>query len=627
MRKAVFTVLTILALQISYSQTNPLFIITENNKVGYIDSKGKIKIQPQYNSGGTFAEGLAPVRRNGLYGFINESGDFIINPQFDYATSFYKGIAVAWENGVPSFIDRKGNAITAPIYRNIAVLYENIGAVTTYSNKHGIIDLATKKLIIDTQYSRIDHFAYGVAIVYEYMPPGKKIDRLLKMGVIDLTGKIVVPLGKYEQIKPFNNGVALVEIKTPGTEDSNDGLINTKGELLFERRDQPGSYLDEEFSDGLVKINFYESANSDKDYEGFIDLKGQVVLDDPNNRYVNDFSNGRTFVQPWGENYILLDRNFKRVCEQNFQDILNDKFYNNHAIVETEEGWGIIDTTGKFVVKPKFKEINSAGIIDDYFFFMEDNLYGVANLKGEIICKPILEECSGFGFVDGLLQVIIDKKLAYIDRKGKIVWKQHEIKTDPLRYLNIDFMNRGYFYAYSSPGTPVNKDEPGGYGGSGNIPKKITEEKLFNKKELAVRIEINQPDTFAKQYYAYKLYIYNTTGDTVKFEAQDSRLYMKLQAQDKDGIWKDIEYLPSSWCGNSYHKIRLEPNAFWSFNIPNYKGEFPTQIRAQLAYIDGQNDQKTKIVYSNSIEGSINPGQFWNKRTYYPGGLMDPYND
>ena len=123
------------------------------------------------------------------------------------------------------------------------------------------------------------------------------------------------------------------------------------------------------------------------------------------------------------------------------------------------------------------------------------------------------------------------------------------------------------------------------------------------------------------------LFISNTTIDTVKFNAQDSRLYMKLQAQNSKGEWKDIEYLPSSWCGNSYHEIELEPNAFWKFTVPNYKGEFQTKIRAELRYIDNDNLKTEKVVYSNIINGSINPGQFWNKRTYYPNGLMDPYND
>ena len=99
---------------------------------------------------------------------------------------------------------------------------------------------------------------------------------------------------------------------------------------------------------------------------------------------------------------------------------------------------------------------------------------------------------------------------------------------------------------------------------------------------------------------------------------------MKLQAQNETGEWKDIEYLPSSWCGNSYHKIDLEPNAYWSFVIPEYRGAFQTKIRAELKYLDKANKQE-KIIYSNAVDATVNPGQFWNKRTYHPSGIMDPY--
>ena len=142
---------------------------------------------------------------------------------------------------------------------------------------------------------------------------------------------------------------------------------------------------------------------------------------------------------------------------------------------------------------------------------------------------------------------------------------------------------------------------------------------------LSITIDTTLIDTFARQYYGVKLYISNTTVDTIRFKAQDSRLYMKLQAQNENGTWKDIEYLPNSWCGNSYHQIYLEPNAFWNFTIPKYNGDILTNIRAELKYADSENPKKEKVVYSNSIKASINKGQFWNKKLYYPNGIMDPY--
>jgi hypothetical protein len=195
-----------------------------------------------------------------------------------------------------------------------------------------------------------------------------------------------------------------------------------------------------------------------------------------------------------------------------------------------------------------------------------------------------------------------------------------------LRYLNIDFMSRGYFYAYSTPKNADGDDESGGWASSPNKPRKISKSR-FPNNQLAITIDTTRIDTFANQFFGYKLFVSNTTRDTVQFDAQDSRLNMKLQAQNDKGEWQDIEYLPGSWCGNSYHTIDLEPKAYWGFTIPNYQGRFKTKIRIELEYNDNVDPQQKKLVYSNVINGSINPGQFLNKEQYQSKGLMDPYDN
>ena len=130
-----------------------------------------------------------------------------------------------------------------------------------------------------------------------------------------------------------------------------------------------------------------------------------------------------------------------------------------------------------------------------------------------------------------------------------------------------------------------------------------------------------------KGYQGMKLYVSNTSKDTAYFLAQDSRMDLVIQALDKEGKWRPIEYLPSSWCGNSYHTLYLPPAHFWEFNIPVYEGEFETKLRAELLYISDQEKYELDAIYSNEFEGSVNPGQFWRKAAYYPSGLMDPYND
>ena len=195
-----------------------------------------------------------------------------------------------------------------------------------------------------------------------------------------------------------------------------------------------------------------------------------------------------------------------------------------------------------------------------------------------------------------------------------------------LRVLNVDFMLRGYFFAYSSPQEPGKDVRRGGWGISRNIPRRLTANQFGNNR-TGIVIDTRAIDTFSRSFAGCPVYVYNTTTDTCQFQAEDSRLNMKMQALDEIGNWKDIDYLPHSDCGNSYHILALEPGAYWKFVIPRFEGEISTKLRIELEYIDKLNPKMNKVLYSNIIDGKVNPGQFLNKRQYYPKGLMDPYND
>lgn len=240
-----------------------------------------------------------------------------------------------------------------------------------------------------------------------------------------------------------------------------------------------------------------------------------------------------------------------------------------------------------------------------------------------------MQEFNRNGFQNGLLTCMTNNKLTYINHEGKIIWQESDNKIKRLKNLNIDFMNRGYFYAYSKP----NKKDIGGFGSSENIPKKITSISNFTPKSLSVSVRTEIRDTVFDDCNGITVFIANTSNKKIDFSAQDSRLYMKVQALNSKGEWKDIEYLPSSWCGNSYHTLTLESKNFWTFLTPIYEGDFKTKLRIELKYIDPKyksekrRERKEITIYSNEYEGSINPGQFWRKQDYYPGGIMDPYND
>ena len=75
---------------------------------GFRDASGHAVIPAQFDSVGSFAEGLARVKVKGKWGFVNEAGDMVIAPQFDQARFFQGGHAKVQRGDVWGYIDVKG---------------------------------------------------------------------------------------------------------------------------------------------------------------------------------------------------------------------------------------------------------------------------------------------------------------------------------------------------------------------------------------------------------------------------------------------------------------------------------------------------------------------------------------
>ena len=131
-----------------------MIAVRGNGKVGYMDLDGQIAIEPRYDAGGAFAEGLAPVQMNGRWSFIDKSGATVaqlpegvvfalplsdglslvtadvgqaakklgyvdkegkwaVKPVWDDAQPFCDGLAYVgiWKGEVAAYINRKGKRV------------------------------------------------------------------------------------------------------------------------------------------------------------------------------------------------------------------------------------------------------------------------------------------------------------------------------------------------------------------------------------------------------------------------------------------------------------------------------------------------------------------------------------
>ena len=79
--------------------------VESNGKWGFVDAKGNVVIEPQYEAARSFSNGFAAVKSNGKWGFIDTKGKMCIDPVFDEAKDMNsKGNVFIKQNGIWSLL-------------------------------------------------------------------------------------------------------------------------------------------------------------------------------------------------------------------------------------------------------------------------------------------------------------------------------------------------------------------------------------------------------------------------------------------------------------------------------------------------------------------------------------------
>lgn len=628
----------------------------ENGKYGYIDSLGNVVVKPKFNEAFHFSEGFGAARLDGNFGYINRNGEFVLPAVYDFAHPFEGGRAMIYLKGKPGYIDKNGKVLFLVDCRTIEKYRGNYAKIVTHSEKYGLID-RDGHVVLDTLFSMIENFEDGIAIVHgldhsDYIRNDEDEPAQNEVGVMDTLGKFVIPYYRYEDILKYSEGSFLVDLGSANFRYYNHAILKPDGTLLQWNAPHKSAYILGTLNNGVASISLYkhwnaksdkwEDHDSDLEYEGFINHDGKIIINDTNIISVNAFSHYLAFVEHEDEKFSIINTKGEYLLSHKFYAVYENGFRDGIAFVRDKGRWGILDTALNYILEPRHDEILGVDWEKRYYYFSEPHPtklkygkgVGVADFKGNILVPAIMQSCSEAGFVNGLLSCEIDEKLAYVNKKGEVVWKaKEEPKKKSFQNLNIAYMNRGYFYAYSLPEIP-DTHRGGGWYIDDNYPQKISDNLNVPRKQLSLRVDTNRRGTMYEAYHSYAVYVLNDLDSTISFEAQDSRLYMKVQAKDEQGNWRDIEYLPSSWCGNSYHSIELPSAHYWRLETPVYEGGFKTKLRIALEFIKSEirEDEYTYakekgIVYSNEYNGSVNLAQFWRKTAYHPGGIMDPYFD
>ncbi len=342
-------------------ETPELFPIIQDGKIGYINRKGEIVIQPQFVRTSLdfltyFSEGLAAVCiEPGKCGYIDEAGKYVINPQFQDVNDFSEGLAAVWVEGKLGYIDRTGKFVINPQFE-LSKGHRGDGFIIDFSeglasikigDKMGFID-KSGKIVINPQFDLAFPFSESIAAVV--------IDN--KGGFIDKEGKIIIN-PQFDEVRPFINGLAVVKI------GEQFGYIDKTGKIVVNPQFDYALPFSKE---GLAFVVTGKGSGPGSEAKyGYIDKDGKYVINPQFTVRGGPFFGN---IAPFN-----INSKFKLL-----------EFSEGLASVIIGDKMGFIDTTGKIVINPQFR--------------------------------------AAYSFYGGLAAVVTDSGLAYIDKEGNYVWRE-----------------------------------------------------------------------------------------------------------------------------------------------------------------------------------------------------------
>ncbi len=333
----------------------PLFMVKEKGKFGFINAIGEMVIQPQYDDCHyQFSEGMAAVKVGETWGFIDRLNRMVIQPQFDSACAFQGGLA-AVGTGQPFVGERKWG----------------------YVNKTGQYEIAPRN---DLPYSGFHDGRLHVK-------------REGKWGYLDRTGEEVIAC-RYADANPFSEGLAAVQLN-----DHEGGFIHPDGTWAI-RLKGVVPHRAYGFSDGLAGALDTKAGKF-----GFINKQGDFVIP-PQFDDVCEFHEGRAPVcmksrdaegwpiRRWG----VIDRTGRLIVPAIYETIWDFEEGMAKAVAVgkfdmTRDGDdGFLDLDGRLAIPCRFRTVspfqNGLAMVRVGNYSDDKGWDGYINKKGEFVWRP-----------------------------------------------------------------------------------------------------------------------------------------------------------------------------------------------------------------------------------------------
>jgi hypothetical protein len=316
---------------------------------------------------------LYHVIKDGKSGFINDKGQIIIDFEFDGASSFSEGFARIFVNDKVGFINTKGDIVIPPTFDS-AMGFSNGLAVVTIGDHQGYINYAGET-VIKPRFYRADDFENETAKV---MP-----DIMSGGSFINKDGDIILDGYNFSTSKYHDGLINCGDVK------ENWGFINLDGHFVI-----PPTYkFVQEFSEGKAAVapqKDFKGKPNRKTLYGFINKQNEMIIPPIFQGADIHFSNCLCAV--WDKAYGYIDDTGQLVIPYEFE--LGEHFKEGLAVIKPKgknKKYGYIDKSGQVIIKPIFSSAESfendlASVIigEEYDHYK----YGYINKKGDYIWEP-----------------------------------------------------------------------------------------------------------------------------------------------------------------------------------------------------------------------------------------------
>lgn len=302
---------------------------TQEEKWGFVDTKGAFKIEPQFEDVNNFKDGKVKVKKDGLWGVIDTEGKWIIPAEFESIHNF----SLQFRNGEPD-------------------LSKDETALAKQKGLWGIID-ETGKWIVPAEYQKLKPLNNGIALATKNDVQG---------WVKDDGSWLSAPAGT-EKCWSFFDDYAMIR------KGGLMGFVNTKGEVVVEPKYEKAQDWSGPFGRVLLKDQWCYVDGSGKEYPitngtklfafydglacvrinrefGYIDETGEVVIPATYTNVEDDFLNNK------------MGNAGLNMLKKSAWEVPN-RVRNTFIIVRQLDKFGTIDRKGNVIIPVELEDLKA----------------------------------------------------------------------------------------------------------------------------------------------------------------------------------------------------------------------------------------------------------------------------